>query len=199
MSIEVYRPRPLLIAALASAAAALLLPDAAGAKFTCQDRGARPQGIALRGLPATPIARRTYTLTVVLPTVHAANPSPYLGTAYCGEAIKPEQAVATGAQQAVATGGWFRRVAGHQGGNASAFSLDIRFPHPGPWALSLMDLDGSFYDFGLRSVKPSPPEWKPTPTAARTGGPPPVAWISAVGASLAIAAGLALAIRRQRG
>jgi len=191
MSIEAHRPPLLLIAVLASTAAALLLPAAAGAKFTCQERGARPQGIALRGLPATPIARRTYTLTVVLPTAHATNPSPYLGTAYCGDAIKPEQAGATG--------GSFRRVGGHQGGDISVFSLDVRFPHPGPWALSLMDLDGSFYDFGLRPVKPAPPEVKPTPTAARTGGPPPATWLSAAGASLAIAAGLALAIRRQQG
>ena len=28
----------------------------------------------------------------------------------------------------------------------------LRFPHSGSWALSFMDLDGTFYDLGLRRV-----------------------------------------------
>jgi hypothetical protein len=144
---------------LASAVSALLLADDALAKFTCDERGQPPDTIALRGLPASPIAGRSYPLLVTLPTGYGANPAPYLGGQYCGTA--GERATVPGLNGSV------RRV----GGNGSrVFALELRFPRPGPWALSFMDLDGTFYDFGLRRVKARAAAAMNAPATARTGG-----------------------------
>jgi hypothetical protein len=116
--------------------AALLLafPPAAGAKFTCEERGRPPEGFVLRGLPAKPVAGRAYSLSVVLRTPDAANPAPYLGAERCGR------------RPPAGAGGWFTPAHGH------AYVLSLRFPSSGRWALSFMDLDGTFYDAGVHRV-----------------------------------------------
>lgn len=157
---------------LAGSAIALLLPAVAGAKFTCQDRGAPLQGIVLRGLPAQPVARHTYTLTVTRPPLHNANPTPYLGTTYCGNPTRHK----TGEP----TAGWFQHIRGNPRG---VYSLDVRFPHPGPWAVSYMDLDGTFHDAGLHQVEPAP--HRTTPAAATR--PSAATWLGAGVAALAVA------------
>jgi hypothetical protein len=183
MSIEAYRSSVWLLALLASAVAVLLLPADVGAKFTCEERGARPGGIALRGLPASPTARRNYSLLVTLPRSHGANPRPHLGAQYCGKASEPETARGID--------GWFRQVGGD---GSRVFALDLRFPQPGPWALSFMDLDGSFYDFGLRHVRSSAAATSAVPATAGAGGSAATTWLISGGA-LAVAAGLGLAAR----
>jgi hypothetical protein len=187
MTIEDLRPRVWLLALLASAFSAAALPSDARAKFTCEERGQEPNGIELRGLPSSPIAGRSYTLTVTLADAQGPNPSPYLGGQYCGEAIDPERAPGID--------GRFRRA----GGDASGvFKLNLRFSRPGPWALSFMGLDGSFYDFGLREVRPSGPAVRAALAsgASPAGGSAARTWI-AVGGALALTAGLGVALRRK--
>lgn len=170
------------VALLTTWAVVVAAPAPAGAKFTCQQRGARPDGIELRGLPAQPIARRTYNLTVTRPTVEGGNATPYLGIGYCGKPILQ--------QAPEPTGGWFRPARGKSRG---AFTVELRFAHPGRWAVSFMDLDGTFHDFGLLRIKP---RTTPTKAAEATSFLPralPTAWLGAGAASLAIAAGLILA------
>jgi hypothetical protein len=202
MSVAAAHHRVWFLAVLATVVALLLPPDA-GAKFTCQERGAPLEGIVLRGLPARPIAARTYTLTVTSRTVPAVNPSPYLGAAYCGGA--------TEAAHAGSAGGSFRRL---RGPRRDVFSLELRFPRPGLWALSFMDLDGSFHDLGLRRVRALPNGGqraatdarsggaiqRPMTRAGRSGGFPAAIGLGAGFGSLALIAGLVVVARRgQRG
>jgi hypothetical protein len=185
MSIEARRLRAWLVALLAGALSVALTAGDAAAKFSCDDRGRQPEGIAVRGLPANPVAERDYTLAVTLRTGYGANPSPYLGAQHCGDAIEPEDAPGFGGQ--------LKRV----GANGSrVFTLDLRFPEPGPWALSFMDLDGTFYDFGLRQVSSRRTGVEPAPAAA-AGGSAPTTWLIS-GAALALAAALAFSVRRWR-
>jgi hypothetical protein len=129
---------PILATIILLAIALLAFPAGASAKFTCEDRGARPRGLDLRGLPATPVAGRAYALSVTLRTPDAANASPYLGAEPCDG--RPEGMPGAG--------GWFLPVPSE----IDLYVLSLRFPHPGSWALSFMDLDGTFYDLGLRRV-----------------------------------------------
>ena len=73
-----------LIALIAGAAVAVLFTEAAEAKFSCQERGSASEAIVLAGLPARPVAGRTYRLTVTLPDP-GPNPTAYLGAQYCGD------------------------------------------------------------------------------------------------------------------
>jgi hypothetical protein len=41
-------------------------------------------------------------------------------------------------------------------GEPRLYTLRLRFPEPAPWAVSFMDLTGSFHDLGLRTVRPPP-------------------------------------------
>jgi hypothetical protein len=71
------------------------------------------------------------------------NPVPHLGAERCD----------TDGRERPAADGWFRRVAGAGG---HVYALTLRFPEPGRWALSLMDREGTFHDFGLRRVRSEP-------------------------------------------
>jgi hypothetical protein len=124
---------PLLLAGLL-----LALPAATGAKFPCEGGGKHPRGFTLRGLPDNPVPGRSYELSVMLEERQGVNRSPYLGAEYCGD--KPSRGVLAGA------GGWFEHAEG------GAYVLSLRFPEPGRWAVSFMDLDGTFYDLGVRRV-----------------------------------------------
>jgi hypothetical protein len=191
MAIEIHRRAMWLLALLAGVAAGLL-PGSADAKFTCEDRGLEPEGIVLRGLPASPIAGRSYTLTVTLLDGYGPNSGPNLGAQYCGESVEPKNAPGIDA--------WFRRVGG---AGSPVFSADVRFPRPGPWALSVMDLDGYFYDFGLRDVRATSRERaksreRATTSTAGAGGSGALTWL-VVGAALAIAAGAAAVVRHKQG
>jgi hypothetical protein len=123
---------------LCLAAAGLLVPADAGAKVSCESRGVRTPSIDLRGLPRSPVVGRTYTVRLVT-HARAWNPRPALATVYCG------------AGNAIAVtkpaNGWFRRARG-------VFDVMARFPQAGSWAISVMDLDGSFHDLGRRHVRP---------------------------------------------
>ena len=186
MSIEAHRPPVWLLPLLASALVAGVLPSSAGAKFTCEQRGLQPVGAALRGLPASPIAGRSYRIVVTLPTSTGVNPRPYLGAQHCERA--------GGREPAPAIDGRFRRVGGQ---GSRVFALNLRFPRPGPWALSFMDLDGSFYDLGLRQVRWSATGTRITPATAQASGSPAATWILA-GGGLVVAAGLTVSVRRRQ-
>jgi hypothetical protein len=182
------------LSVLAIAVALLVLPAGAAAKFTCEARGAPPDGTVLHGLPAKPIAGQTYALSVTLPA-DGVNSAPYLGAEYCGDP--------RGRGRPAGAGGWFRRVRGTQ---RDVYTLSLRIPKPGRWALSFMDLDGTFHDLGLRSVPPAahadlqPASLDPSNVVARRspGGNHHWAWLSAGGVLFAAAAGLALAARTRR-
>jgi hypothetical protein len=183
--------------ALAIAVAVLAFPAGTSAKFTCEQRGARPDGIVIRGLPAEPIAGRTYELTVTLPTAGAVNASPYLGAQYCGDR-RPRGRLA-------GAGGRFQRV---ESGEPGLFALRLRIPEPGRWALSFMDLGGTFHDFGLRAVRHATgAEPRDRVSGKRLGGvsAEPAGserasvWLAVALGVLAAAAGLALAGRTKRG
>lgn len=177
-----------LIATLAAAAGALLLTPGAEAKFTCQERGSSPAGIALAGLPVRPVVGHTYRIMVALPG-EGANPTPYLGAQYCGE----------GGEKAVTGGdGWFRRVAAHPG----TFFTDLRFPRPGRWGLSFMDLDGTSHDFGIRRVaargiRVTPDHALGTDPnrAVESTGTSILVWLALGGACLTVGAGLLFSSR----
>ena len=187
MPIEAHRAPVWLLPLLASALVAGVLPSSAGAKFTCEQRGLQPMGVALRGLPASPIAGRSYRIVVTLPTSTGVNPRPYLGAQHCERA--------GGREPAPSIDGRFRPVGGQ---GSRVFALDLRFPLPGPWALSFMDLDGSFYDFGLRQVRSSTTGTRTTPATAQASGSPAATWLLA-GGGLVVAAGVTLTVRsRQR-
>jgi hypothetical protein len=128
------------LAAILLVAALLAFPITAEAKFTCRDRGDRPQGFVLRGLPAVPVAVRAYPLTAtLLRHRRGVNPTPHLGAQRCGRG-SPASA-----------GGGFRHVHG------DSYVLSLRFPEPGRWALSFMNRDGTFYDVGVRRVAAAGP------------------------------------------
>ena len=185
MSIEGHRATAWFLS-LAVVLAAAVLPSSAMAKFTCDARGRPPEGIALRGLPASPLAGRSYRIVVTLPRSTGVNARPYLGAQHCGRG--------SGGEPAPGIDGWFRPV-GAQG--SRVFTLDVRFPRPGPWALSFMDLDGSFYDFGLRQVWSLATGTRTTPTTAQASGSPATSWLVG-GGGLVVAAGLALTVRRRQ-
>src|SRR5918996_2701314 len=177
MPIEAHRAPVWLLPLLASALVAGVLPSSAGAKFTCEQRGVQGMGVAVRGLPASRIAGRSYRIVVPLPTSTGVTPRPYLGAQHCERA--------GGREPAPAIDGRFRRVGGQ---GSRVFALNLRFPRPGPWALSLMDLDGSFYDLGLRQVRWSATGARITPATAQASGSPAATWILA-GGGLVVAAG----------
>jgi hypothetical protein len=124
-------------------ALALVLPAAAQAKVTCEQPGRPARDVPIRGLPAHPVAERTYRLVATLRPDEGVNPAPHLGAEYCG-GDAPREAMA-------GAGGWFRRVPGGGG----AYVLELRFASPGPWAVSFMDRHGHFHELGLRSVRPA--------------------------------------------
>lgn len=127
---------PILAAILMLGATVLAFPAAASAKFTCEERGKRPHGFVLRGLPAAPVAGTAYPLTVtLLRQRHGVNPTPYLGAERCGGG------------GVGGAGGWFRHAHGDR------YVLSLRFSDPGRWALSFMDRGGAFYDLGVRRVQ----------------------------------------------
>jgi hypothetical protein len=179
-----------LIATLAALAGALLLTVDAEAKFTCQERGTSPDGIALAGLPARPVVGHTYRITVALPG-HGPNPTPYLGAQYCGEG---------GERAAAGEDGWFRRAA-----QPGTFFTHLRFSRPGHWALSFMDLDGTFHDFGIRRAAARGTRvtdddalgTDPLPAVGSTGTPALV-WLAVGGACLTVGAGLLFSSRRKQ-
>jgi hypothetical protein len=92
-------------------------------------------------LPTQPVVGRTYRLAVALPN-SGPNPTPYLAAQYCGEHA---EGVVAGAD------GSFREAARLPG----TFVKELRFSRPGRWALSFMDLDGTFHDFEVRRVAAS--------------------------------------------
>jgi hypothetical protein len=130
------------LAAILLAAALLAFPITAEAKFTCEDRGNRPKGFVLRGLPAAPDAERSYPLTAsLLQQRHGTNPTPYIGAEPCDGRTEGMPGA----------GGWFRRA------GADRYVVSLRFPDPGRWALSFMDRGGNFYDLGVRRVAAAGP------------------------------------------
>jgi hypothetical protein len=194
-----------IILGLASAVAALLSRAIAEAKIGCESRGISRDGIALRGLPPRPVVGCTYSLTVALPD-SGVNAVPYLGAESCGELIGEAVAGASA---------WFRKASSQP----STFVMHLRFSHPGPWAVSFMDLDGTFHDLGLHRVTPAPARdtdpsarMRQTPTPIREtaagitatadapgsdGRPAPI-WIALGAASLAIGTSLFVVSRLRR-
>jgi hypothetical protein len=167
--------------------ASLLMPAGAAAKVTCDTGGPRAPSIDLRGLPRSPVVGRTYSLRLVT-HARALNDRPVLMTMHCG-AGNPV------ANTSPANGS-FRRLGDPAGG---VFTLSVRFPRAGPWAVSVMDLDGSFFDLGRRKVRAEaaapPAVTHPDPSAPGANGLSGWVWPAAV-AALAAGAGLALAVRR---
>jgi hypothetical protein len=101
---------------------------------------------------------------------------------------------------AAGTDGWFREAAGEPG----TFFADVRFSRPGRWALSFMDLEGMFHDFGIRSVVASTAQVRPVrergtePLAAVSDGDTSAwIWYAAGGTCLTRGAALFLANRRK--
>jgi hypothetical protein len=120
------------------AAAGLFVPAGAAAKVTCESRGVRTPSIDLSDVPLSPVVGRTYAVRLVT-DASALNPRPALATVYCGAGH--HLAATTPAD------GWFRRVA------RGVYDVRVRFPRAGSWAISVMDLDGSFHDLGRRIVR----------------------------------------------
>jgi hypothetical protein len=130
----------MLAAIVLLAIAALTWPVAADAKITCEGGGKRPQGFVLHGLPAAPVAKRSYPLTVsLLRQGHGVNPSPYLGAEPCDGR----------AEGMPGAGDWFRPA------GDGRYVLSLSFPRAGPWRVAFMDLNGTFYDLGMRRVRPA--------------------------------------------
>jgi hypothetical protein len=129
------------LALLAILLAALVLPAAAQAKVTCEEPRRAGRDVPLRGLPAAPEVDRVYRLTATLQDGEGVNPAPHLAAEYCGGGAAHEATAGAG--------GWFSAR-----GNGR-YVLDLRFTHPGPWAVSFMDRDGVFHDLGIRRVGPT--------------------------------------------
>jgi hypothetical protein len=155
---------PWLAPLLAGLAAFLIVPAGARAKVTCDARGARTPSVDLRGLPRSPVVARTYTVRLVTRTTPAVNPGPALATIYCG--------AGTPVARTRPANGRFRRAGDPAQG---VFDIRLRFPRAGPWAVSLMDLDGTFHDLGRRTVRPHSRATARPPSHA-AGGSGPSAW-----------------------
>jgi hypothetical protein len=130
------------IAVVAIAMVLLALPAAAEAKITCAEPRTPSLDLPLHGVPDDPVADRTYRITATLRADVGVNPVPYLGAEYCGDDV-PREAMA-------GAGGWFRR----QG--AGVYVVELRFPSPGPWAVSFMDKHGHFHELDLPPVRGLP-------------------------------------------
>ena len=120
------------------------------------------------------------------------NPTPYLGTQYCGE--HPGRVVAE-------ADGWFHEAARKPG----TFFADLRFSRPGRWALSFMDLDGAFHDFGIRrvatstaGVTPAPDRGKEPQAAAGSSDTSAGIWFAVGGTCVTFGAALFPANRRKQ-
>jgi hypothetical protein len=127
---------------VAIAVALLALPAAAEAKITCAEPRTPAPNLPLRGLPDHPVADRTYRITATLRADVGVNAVPYLGAEYCGDDVPRESRAGAG--------GWFRDE------GAGVYVVELRFPTPGPWAVSFMDKHGHFHELDLPPVRGLP-------------------------------------------
>jgi hypothetical protein len=128
---------------LAFVLAALMLPAAAEAKITCAEPlRPEPDPPFLSGVPDDPVAGKTYRITIRLRADVGVNAVPYLGAEYCGDGV-PRDSMS-------GAGGWFRQR------GADVYIVDLRFPSPGPWAVSYMDKHGWFHELDLPPVRGLP-------------------------------------------
>jgi hypothetical protein len=155
---------------LAVALVALALPAAAQAKITCEQPRTPARDVPLDGLPDAPVAGRTYDVTATLVPDEGVNPVPHLGAEHCGGGV-PHEATA-------GAGGWFRPRGG------GVYVLELRFSHPGPWAVSFMDRHGRFHELGLRTVLPANGFWPARAPEVLLRAFGPVVWIFEPGALL---------------
>jgi hypothetical protein len=85
------------------------------------------------------------------------------------------------------------------------FFADLRFSRPGRWALSFMDLDGAFHDFGIRRVVASTARvmsardrGTEAQAAVSSGDSAARLWFGVGGTSVIVGAALFLANRRKQ-
>ncbi|MDQ3670573.1 MAG: hypothetical protein M3377_09900, partial [Actinomycetota bacterium] len=82
-----------------------------------------------------------------------------------------------------------------------AFTVDVRFPEPGRYAMSVFDRSGQFNDAGLQDVVTAAvaadESASTSASASRFPGPPGFVWIGAA-AVAAVAAAVTVAARRRR-
>jgi hypothetical protein len=160
------------------AVAGVVIPNAAGAKVTCD---AGNPVTPLPGLPPKLEPGHTYALTVDLPRAHAANPRPLLLAQRCarGPGGLPPDADDFGEFPGT-----------HEGAAGATFS--VRFPRAGRWHVVSMDVSGHFRDHGFYAVQTGPTS---TPAASETR-PWPI--VIGAGAIIVSAPLLFVVLRRRR-
>lgn len=177
----------------AAAVAVLALPATAPAKMSCDERGPRG-GVVLDGLPARPVAKRTYTVEAFVPggnrdVIHG---QPALGRFRCSGAGARDAAVAH----------WMQPLArpGLEAGSGR-YAYALRFPRPGEWALAVFDRRGRYRDLGRWRVTAPPPPAAATDGASISGdGVGGLAARSLVAGAIAlVACGAAVGRARSRG
>lgn len=169
-----------------AALAVLALPGDAGAKVTCQQRGVEGAGVEVSGLPAAPVAAQRYELTVTVGTadVDVIHAVPTLAVLSC-----------PGAEH-----GDFSSLRATPTDDPLTFTVDVRFPKPGRYAMSVFGRD-QLYDAGLHDVVTAAAAEEPASTsasAAPSSGTPGSLWIGAAAAVAAVAAASSVAVRRRR-
>jgi len=167
----------LLLAIAATGFGSLASAKPASAKVACGDRAADSPG-ELDGLPANPEAGLPYRLSVVTSNKHAVNLNPLLFLLRC---VGREERDTIELPLEITLS------------DASHVRSDFttKFPRPGRWQVTVMDLSGRFHDLGSYELRAAQDELD----AAPDRGAATAAIV--VGAGV-LAAGLALAIRRKR-
>lgn len=162
----------------------LVLPGDAGAKVTCQQRGVEGGGVEVSGLPAAPVAAHRYVLTVTAGTEDAIREVPQLVVLSCPDAGADDYE-------------WLRAAPTD---DSRTFTIDVRFPEAGRYAMSVFDLSGQFRDAGLHDVVTAAAE-EPASTSAGappSSGTPGSLWIGGAAALAAVVAASSVAVRRRR-
>ncbi len=179
-------PRGRLGATAVATLAVLAFPGDAGAKVTCQQRGAEGGGVEVSGLPAAPVAAHRYELTVTVDTEDAIREVPQLVVLSCPDAGAGDY-------------DWLRATPTD---DSRTFTIDVRFPETGRYAMSVFDLSGQFRDAGFHHVRTAAAAAEESAStsagAPRSSGTPGSLWIGAAAAVAAIVAASTLAARRRR-
>lgn len=146
---------------LATAIATIALPAAAPAKMSCDQRGPRG-GVVVDGLPARPVAQRTYTVGAFVPGGNrdVINAAPALGRLRCSGPGAADAAVVH----------WMQPLEdpGLEAGSGR-YAYALRFPRPGRWALAVLDRRGRYRDLGRWRAIASPPPTAATDAASISG------------------------------
>lgn len=175
--------RPVVAAAVAILALLPLAADA-GAKVTCEQRGEHREDIELGGLPARPVAGASYELTITTKDVDASSKAPRLMVMNCDAMGPNEHGLAP----------WTRADATS---DAGIFQLDVRFPEPGTYAMSVIE-NGLFHDAGLHRVVAADPATDEAASASTREPSGPVLIGSAVALVIGVAGAGVAARRRAR-